>query len=370
MQHIARLGVAAITAAFAIVAMAMMWSPAGPHEPWQRAAIGTAATIGAILALCWLVAWPTLIQSRLYVLAGNACIAAACLTQSDPLAGLTGCYAFVVLGVYIALMHCAKATSYNIAVSLGVAAILAARVNERGGDIILAVCETAILALFCIGAPIALQTMMHVMASDIVRSDRDTLTGLLNRHGFYHHTHRLIDRSVAANSGHLSITMIDLDNFKQVNDTYGHSAGDKALIDVGDTLRRHSSPNAVVARVGGEEFLIAELWTPAEAAPGVQLCDAVADTPHEVTASMGTSSMPVAQLNRRNRTLLIDQLIAQADSAMYAAKIAGGNHHQDHNGRALAPAARQTTPRHVAIHGGVATQAPSWTMSEAHGQTA
>jgi hypothetical protein len=58
--------------------------------------------------------------------------------------------------------------------------------------------------------------------------------------------------------------------------------------------------------------------------------------------------MPIAQLNDQNRRSLIDQLIAQADSAMYAAKIAGGNHHQDHNGRALARAAQQTTPRHVA----------------------
>ncbi len=327
MQHIARLAVAATTAAFAMVAGAMLWSPAGPHEHWQRAGTGAAATVGAFLALCWLIAWPTLNQSRLFLVAGSACIAAACLTQTDPLAGLTGCYAFVILGVYIAVMHCAKATSYNVAVGLGVAGILVGRVGDRGGDIVLASCEMAILALFSIGAPIALQTMLHIMASDILRSDRDTLTGLLNRRGFYRHTRRLIDHSADADSGHLTITMVDLDHFKEINDTHGHSVGDKALIDVSEMLRHHSGPNAVVARVGGEEFLIADVCPAVKTAPITQLCQAVADTPHEVTASIGTSSMPIVQLDHQNRASLIDRLIAHADSAMYAAKTAGGNQH-------------------------------------------
>src|SRR6185312_6028120 len=105
----------------------------------------------------------------------TASIAAACVSQSDPLAGLTGCYAFVVLGAYIALMHCAKATSYNFVVGLGVAAILGWRVANSGGDIVLAVCEMAMLALFSVGAPVGLQIMLHFMADDILRSDRDAL---------------------------------------------------------------------------------------------------------------------------------------------------------------------------------------------------
>ncbi|MBV9721194.1 MAG: GGDEF domain-containing protein, partial [Mycobacterium sp.] len=257
-------------------------------------------------------------------------IAMACLSQSDPLVGLTGCYAFLVLGGYIALMHCAKATTYNFVVSLGVVSVLMWQVADRGGDLILAACEMGILTLFSVGAPVALQTMLHIMASDILRSDTDALTGLLNRRGFYRHTSRLIDRCAEAGVGHLAITMIDLDHFKQVNDTHGHLAGDKALIDVGYALRANSGASAVVARSGGEEFLIAELCMGGESPVAGVLCDAIADTPHGITASIGSTSVPVAQLDQRNRTHLIDQLVAHADAAMYAAKKAGGNQHQHH----------------------------------------
>lgn len=329
LQRVAQGSVAGITGAFSAIAAAMLWSPGGPHGTSQKVGGETVVILGAVLAVLWLWRWPTLVQSRVYVFLGNACIAVACLSQSDPMAGLTGCYAVVILGVYIAVMHCAKATSYNFAVGLGVAALLAWRVANSGGDIILAACEIAMLALFSIGAPVALQAMLHVMARDIVGSDRDALTGLLNRRGFYRHTIRLLDYFAKADGGYLTITMIDLDHFKQVNDNHGHLAGDLTLIAVGHALRAISGPSAVVARAGGEEFLVADVCTTQRSPLAARLCcNAIVDTPHAITASIGTTSAPVTQLDRQDRTPLIDQLIAQADIAMYAAKHAGGNQHR------------------------------------------
>lgn len=335
LQYLARLCIAGVTAAFALVAAAMLASAAGPHEPWPRAIGATAGIVGALLAVSWLAAWPTRNQSRLYVVVANACIAAACLAQSDPLAGLTGCYSFVVLGAYAALMHRAKATSYTIVVSLSVAGILAWRIVDRGGgDIVLALSELAILALFSVGTPVVLNTLLHIMANDIAQSDHDALTGLLNRRGFYRHTRRLIDRHADTTASHLAVTMIDLDNFKRINDRYGHAAGDKALIDVGDALRRMASATAVVARAGGEEFLIAEV-SDSDKPSAARLCHAIADIPHAVTASAGTTSVPVSRINHTNRSSLIDQLVTHADTAMYAAKSAGGNQHHHHRGPPL-----------------------------------
>ena len=250
-QPVARIGVAVVTATFAAVAAAMLSSPAGPHGAASTADC-LAAVIGAVLAVLWLFRWPTLRQSRLYVFLGDAAIASACLSQSNPITGLTGCYAFVVLGSYIALMHCAKATTYNLGVSLSVAGYLTWQVVERRGDAVLAGCELTILLLFSVGAPYAIQTMLHLMASDILRSDHDALTGLLNRRGFYRHTSRLIARH--ANASYLTITLIDLDHFKLVNDNYGHLAGDKALVDVGHALRVNSSAGAVIAALAEKNF--------------------------------------------------------------------------------------------------------------------
>jgi diguanylate cyclase (GGDEF)-like protein len=352
LQHAARASVAGVTAAFSAVAAAMLWSPAGPHETWPKVGGATAAIAGAMMALLWLVRWPILVQSRLYVFFANASVAVACLSQSDPLAGLTGCYAFIVLGAYIALMHCAKATSYNFVVGLGVAAILVWRVAQCRGDIILAACEMVILVVFSVGAPVALRTMLLIMSTDILRSDCDALTGLLNRRGFYRHTIRLIDYFAQADVGYLTITMIDLDHFKQVNDNHGHLAGDIALIAVGRALHAISGPSSVVARVGGEEFLVADLCAAHRPTLGARVCGAIADAPHGITASVGTAGMLVAQLDHQDRTHLIDQLIARADAAMYVAKNAGGNQHQhylDSCPIAPTPASRPKRPTAVSI---------------------
>jgi diguanylate cyclase (GGDEF)-like protein len=327
LQPVARAAIAGITATFSAVSALMLLSPAGPHGT-AIAGGATAAIIGVALALFWLFRWPTIQQSRLYVFFGDAAIAIACLSQHDPLAGLTGCYAFVVFAIYIALMHCAKATIFNIVVSVGVATVLTWQTVDQGADAILAACEMAILTILGVGAPIALQMMLHIMASDIAHSDHDALTGLLNRRGFHRHTSRLIDRCADADVGYLAVTMIDLDHFKKFNDSHGHLAGDKILAEVGDALRANCGATAVIARAGGEEFLIADVCIGAKPLDAATLCDAIANTPHKITASAGTSTAPVAHLYQQNRTTLIDRLIAHADAAMYVAKRAGGNQHQ------------------------------------------
>ena len=336
LQRVAQLVIAGVIAAFAVVTGVMLASPGGPQLPSSRVAAGAAAVVGAALAALWLLTWPTLNQSRCFVVISNACIATACLAQSNPIAGLTGCYTFIVLGAYIALMHCAKGTVANFVVSIVVAAILVFRVYHDNADLILAGCQLAILALFSIGAPVALNVILHILATDISRSDHDALTGLLNRRGFYRHTSRLIDKHArAGGGGYLTIAMVDLDDFKHINDTYGHSTGDKALIEVGRALREHSEPAAVVARAGGEEFLLATLCCTAEnSLPAATLCRAIAQIDHDITASIGSVSAPIGRLEDvpQDVTALIDELIVHADTAMYAAKTAGGNQYRHHRG--------------------------------------
>lgn len=84
----------------------------------------------------------------------------------------------------------------------------------------------------------------------------DDLTGLMNRRGFNDAFNREMDR-VSRNMGHGGLLiMIDLDNFKIINDTYGHAAGDAALRLVGKTLLHSSRKMDVCARMGGDEFIL------------------------------------------------------------------------------------------------------------------
>lgn len=120
-----------------------------------------------------------------------------------------------------------------------------------------------------------------------------------------------------------ALAMIDLDNFKKVNDTYGHLAGDKVLKSFVSVIKKHIRKDDFFARWGGEEFMLLLANTPLESAQMKldRLCEMVAQHPIEevgrVTASFGfTYSTPEDEL---------DTIIQRADEALYEAKRAGKN---------------------------------------------
>jgi len=86
-------------------------------------------------------------------------------------------------------------------------------------------------------------------------ANRDYLTGLYNRRYFYQNVGEYLE-SIKENGEQCAIAMIDIDHFKNVNDTYGHDVGDRVIVSLADILRSGTSPNDIVARFGGEEFCI------------------------------------------------------------------------------------------------------------------
>jgi diguanylate cyclase (GGDEF)-like protein len=148
------------------------------------------------------------------------------------------------------------------------------------------------------------------------RATRCALTGLVNRTGFM----ELVSDALAG-AEPLAVGLLDLDDFKGVNDTLGHDAGDNLLVEVANRLLLAAGPRDVVGRLGGDEFAVLLRGDVHETASRlVQVLGApllVDGQELRVEASLGV-------VERTDRSSLGD-LLRRADVAMYAAKAAGGN---------------------------------------------
>lgn len=156
-----------------------------------------------------------------------------------------------------------------------------------------------------------------------LQSVTDELTGLHNRRFFMN---RLREEYVRYKryKGKACLCIIDIDSFKQINDTYGHNVGDMVLKAAANALNSHIRESDIVARYGGEEFTLLMPDTNLDSASqlleriksGFQVSDTLAQ--YKVTFSAG-----IAQLKEDIPTL--DDLIKSADEAMYTAKALGKN---------------------------------------------
>ncbi len=123
----------------------------------------------------------------------------------------------------------------------------------------------------------------------------------------------------------VSVIFIDLDHFKNVNDTLGHAAGDEALQKVTELMKHATRENDMLARYGGDEFVVLLPNTDAEHAAVAAEKLRVALNDDEQLKSLGiTASLGVASVDRSNATNA-ETLVKRADEAAYAAKAAGRN---------------------------------------------
>lgn len=337
LQPLWRAATFACTAALAALPVVVIFSPVGPDHTLTVALCLVSAGIAVLGGALWLTRWPTRRQSLVFSLASTAAIATTCLSMSSPYAGLMGCATFAVIGGFVAYFHTLNEVVVNFAVAVICAVILTSRLVVATGDIAQAAAAVITVAALNIGVPFGIESLVHSLRTDLRSSSRDPLTGLHNRRSFHHSTYELMMRHRKSGT-HLVVTMIDLDNFKQLNDTRGHAAGDAALIDVSAALEDTCRRSAVIGRAGGEEFVIADVDTnPSGQAGAERLRQAIADSPSRVTASIGTASARLDDTAERLSPELIDRLIRAADLAMYRAKRAGGNQVCYHDGSIAGP---------------------------------
>ncbi len=182
--------------------------------------------------------------------------------------------------------------------------------------------------LYSVILPMALLKLIRDEAHGqlLRQSQTDYLTGLGNRRWFFEQGALIADR--CKGRGPTSVLAFDLDHFKAINDRHGHETGDKVLKSFAQIAQSVLGPDAVLARIGGEEF--AALLSGDDALRAKMLAETVArrfaeTIPHQSdsTGIRATVSVGLAQFENHAPTL-VDRLAA-ADRALYRAKFMGGN---------------------------------------------
>jgi diguanylate cyclase (GGDEF)-like protein len=152
---------------------------------------------------------------------------------------------------------------------------------------------------------------------------QDPLTGAANRRAFYQQASTAIQRSHRSGAP-LSIVYLDVDDFKRVNDRFGHQQGDRVLTTLAQSLQRAVRAGDLVVRLGGDEFAVLLPETGPDMARGLatRLRDGL-------QAAMTTSGLPatfsIGVLTFARPPASVDDLVARADALMYDAKQSGKN---------------------------------------------
>ncbi|WP_260982612.1 EAL domain-containing protein [Arthrobacter sp. U41] len=150
---------------------------------------------------------------------------------------------------------------------------------------------------------------------------KDPLTGLSNRQLFNDH---LAAALLGPCGTAVDVLLLDLDDFKEVNDILGHHAGDQMLIEVGRRLRECVRPNDVVARLGGDEFVVLLVGSLDAEAVAARIVDSLR-VPLWIDGTMLRPSLSLGLASINEDAVDASELLRRADVAMYAAKSAGKN---------------------------------------------
>lgn len=237
----------------------------------------------------------------------------------------TGSQLFLLWPMLFAASFLSRRRTLVVGIGVLVAEAVVMGVLEPAGR---AVVDTLALAVVYSVAAIAVLTFRArvelLLVALSAQAREDALTGLPNRRAFDDQLAQLAALSERSGES-LSLLAVDVDWFKDVNDTRGHAAGDQVLRSVADALRRSGREADLVARVGGDEFaMILPRCTFADAlAVSMKVREHVsvhtARLGAAVTVSVGAATMP-------EMAATPEQLLVVADAALYAAKVEGREH--------------------------------------------
>ncbi|MEU8895877.1 GGDEF domain-containing protein [Nocardia sp. NPDC048505] len=287
-----------------------------------------AAVAGVWTVRWWFFPWPREYESLVWIVLFDLDSALNVLLAHDRVVAVLGIVLLAAMGGYAAVFHGPRILALHIASTVLTSVLLAVLLAigdlaepgaSRRADIALGL-GVILVMVVVVGVVLPFMQFSHWLLR--VDALSDPLTGLWNRRGLNAHLSSIGRRQRRTA---MFIATVDLDRFKAVNDTFGHPLGDEVLIHTAQRLWAAVEGDTLVARTGGEEFVVVGALREDPATIGERLrraVESVSDLPVRVTASVGVAVLEASEARGERR---YRRLLRHSDSAMYRAKHQGGN---------------------------------------------
>jgi diguanylate cyclase (GGDEF)-like protein len=284
-----------------VICAAVLVSPIGPHQPTRLlAAIGAIALLAGSAIWLWGACIPTA-RYPLFALLG-AVIASALVARSGTPGGMMiTAFSYPWIAIYSAHFF-ARRTVMALAALISVGFAVGLAIDGLSNPGVYWVVVTATTWSICL--------VLGELSESLRRqAGTDSLTGLLNRSGLQAAAER--EHAIARRTGSpLTLAVLDLDGFKQINDRHGHGVGDRLLVDLGRSWRERLRTGDILARHGGDEFVLLLPATRVDAA------EAVIERLHDEQLPVRWSSGICSWLPGES----LDDCLARADARLYSVK--------------------------------------------------
>lgn len=312
----------------AVISLVLLLPSAGSRA--SHVAVATLATLQFFWAWVWCSRpWPSRRTSLAFVVSADIGIAAVAVVDASWLLGLFAFNAFAMISVYLMFFDGPKALAgHAVWILLSTIAFAVHAGAHADFDTTAFIASTLAAVAPVVATPLGVQFGIWAMRNDANESFTDPLTGLLNRRGLHLHIRDLL-RDITMDT-EVTLMLVDLDRFKDINDTFGHTIGDQVLVRSARRIKSAVRGSTLVARIGGEEFVVVDLAEPSDQAQ--QDFDTIrhaiaAPADHAITASVGVTCVAVSSFAGPgvDPVALLDTIIERADQAMFDAKRNGGN---------------------------------------------
>jgi diguanylate cyclase (GGDEF)-like protein len=297
----------------------------------SRIAVAVFVALQVFWAWVWCFrSWPSRWMSLAFVISADIAITVMVLLDPSWVLGSFGFSFFTMLSVFLIFFDGPKALAGHIVWILVTTAAFAAQIAATAQlDVVDFTAKTLASVALVVGTPLGIQAAIWALRNDANESVTDPLTGLLNRRGLHMQVGAFV-RDAATTNNDVIVMVVDLDRFKDINDRFGDPVGDAVLVRSAWRIKSAVRGSALVARLGGEEFVIVDFAEPGSHPDRDfdRVRRAIAEpTDYAITASVGVVSVAVASFAapKVDPVVLLDTLIERADHSMFNAKRDGGN---------------------------------------------